>query len=333
MRSPTMGFALLPFLALPLFSAQPPSPPPIPQNPVFVAKEASPYPALHQRRVNKRLRKYLRKIFTQTKRAAHHGYNVDGNHVDLDKIVIRQMKRHTRVIQHPDKIHHGQKKFTTQIMVSRREVLAAARDHANQGLQTAALNIAHESRPGDGVFWGQQTPEAAILRSTTYYLSLFPHLNPTLKSQLKGGKYRVPKFGGIYSPHVFLFRDTQDANFRYFAKPFQIAIIASVPYNMCHHSSHHSSPGSRSKYVRGTKKKIRAILRIAAHKGNTALVLSDYGCSERHNHPKVVSRLFKEVLLESEFKGVFQVIDFAISAGATTQLFLDFSRTLNGLVQ
>jgi uncharacterized protein (TIGR02452 family) len=193
--------------------------------------------------------------------------------------------------------------------------------------------MAHENRPGDGVFWGKQTEEAGIFRVTDYFLSLFPHLNPTLKKQLHGGKYHVPEFGGIYSPHVFVFRDNQGANFRYLPKPLEIAIIASLPYNMCHHSSHHSSPGTKGKYVHGTKEKIRAILRIAAHGGNTAVVLSDYGCIERHNHPKVVSQLFKDVLLEEEFKGVFQVIDFAIPASATTQVFLDFSRELNGLIQ
>jgi uncharacterized protein (TIGR02452 family) len=283
--------------------------------------------------VNKRLRKYLKKIFVQTEKASRHGYDVAGNHVVLDKQVIHQMQHNTRVIQHPGHIQQGQKKFDTQILVTRREVMHAARDLANQGMPTVALNMAHEERPGDSVFWGKDTEEAAIFRVSDYFLSLFPKLNKTLKKQLHEGKYHVPEFGGIYSPNVSVFRENQEANFRYLAKPVQIAIIASVPYNMCHHSSKHNSPGSKGKYVKGTKEKIRAILRIAAHKGNTAVVLSDYGCSERRNHPKVVSRMFKEVLLESEFHGVFKVIDFAIPVAATTQLFLDFSRELNGLIQ
>lgn len=330
MRCLMTWLALFPLLSSSLFAIDPPS---IPRNPVLVAKNASAYPALHARRTNKRLRKYLKKIFASTKKAAQRSYNVAGNRVVLDKKVVRKMQRRTRVIHHPDRIRTGQKAFATQIMVTRREILSAAREHASQGIPTAALNMAHENRAGDNVFWGKQTAEAAIFRSTNIYLSLIPHLNPTLKRQLKDGTYHVPEFGGIYSPSVFLFRETQDGNFRFLAKPLEIAVISSVPYNMCHHSSHHSSPGSRGKYVHGTKEKIRAILRIAARKGHLAVVLSDYGCEERHNHPKVVSRLFKEVLLESEFEGVFKVVDFAIPAAATTQLFLDFSRELNGLRQ
>ncbi len=333
MRCFILGLAVLPLLMAQLFSEMPLQPPSLPKHPVVVAKEASPYPSLHARRVNKRLRKYLKEIFHETQKASSHGYNVAGNHIVLDKSVVKQMQRHTRVIHHPGRITHGQKKFSTQIMVTRREVMGAAREQALAGMSTAVLNIAHENRPGDSVFWGKQTEEAAIFRVTNYFLSLFPHLNPTLKKQLKDGKYHVPEFGGIYSPHVFVFRDNQEQNFRYIAKPIEVAIIASVPYNMCHHSSHHNSPGSRGKYVSGTKEKIRAIFRIAAHKGHTAVILSDYGCVERRNQPKVVSRLFKEVLLESEFHGVFQIVEFAVPVAMTKQLFLDFSRTLNGLVQ
>jgi uncharacterized protein (TIGR02452 family) len=332
MRYFTLGLAILPLLTTDLFSV-PPQALPIPKNPVIVKKEASPYPALHEIRVRKRERKYLKRIFKETKEASRQGFNVDGVHIELDKNVIKQMQRHTHVIHHPHKIQKGQHKFSTQILVSRREVMAAARFYANQGIPTAVLNMAHENRPGDSVFWGKETEEAAIFRVTDYFLSLFPHLNPTLKKQLHSGKYHVPEFGGIYSPHVFVFRENQEVNFHFLAKPLQVNMIASVPYNMCHHSSQHSSPGSRGKYVHGTKEKIRAILRIAAHFGNTAVILSDYGCTERHNHPKIVAKLFKEVLKESEFHGVFRVVDFAIPGTITRQVFLDFSRNLNGLVQ
>ena len=333
MRCLALGFVAFPLLLGNLFCDSPFPQPSLPKKPVIVAKEASPYADLHAQSVNKRERKYLKRIFHETEEASHHGYNVAGNRIVLDKKVIKDMQRHTKVIHHPGRIKHGQKAFQTQIRVSRREVMHGAREYANQGFPTAAVNMAHQGKPGDNVFWGKQTEEAAIFRVSDYFLSLFPHLNPWLKKQLHHGKYHVPEFGGIYSPHVFVFRENQDANFTYLATPVEVAIIASVPYNMCHHSPHHSSPGSRGKYVKGTKEKIRAIFRIAAHHGNTVVVVGDYGCTERHNHPKIVSHLFKEVLLESEFHGVFRVVEFAIPGSTTTQVFLDFSRNLNGLVQ
>ena len=296
-------------------------------------KETSPYPALHNRRVANRERKYLKEIFHQTEKSSLHGYNVNGNHVTIPPATIKQMQNGTRVFKHPHRLQKGQNKFATQILVSRREVLGAARSYANNGFNVVALNTAHQSQPGDGVFWGKETEEAAIFRVTDVFLSLFPHRNPTLRKQLHGGHYHVPTFGGIYSPHVDVVRENQEGNFHYLAKPVEIAIISSTPYNMCHHSKHHSSPGSRGKYVQGTKKKIRAILRIAAHKGHDAVILNDYGCMEFHNHPPIVSHLFKEVLLEKEFKGVFKVVDFAVHTTINKQVFVDFSRALNGLRQ
>lgn len=342
MRYPTIGFVALALFFSTLFAEPSPALPNLPKvlplphppkNPVLVTKEPSSNPFLHARSQARRLRKYLVKIFKQTKKATFHGYSVAGNKIILDKNVIKQMQHKTRVIKHPDRIKSGQNTFSTQILVTRREVSAAAREYAGKGMSTAALNMAHNNRPGDNVFWGKQTEEASLFRVSDYFLSLFPSRNPTLKKQLPNGKYHVPKFGGIYSPRVFVFRDTGDANFRYLSPPVEVAFIASLPYNMCHHSPHHNSPGSRGGYVEGEKKKIRAILRIAALKGHTVVILSDFGCDEHHNHPKVLSRIFREVLLESEFKGIFQVVDFAIPATATTQLFLDFSRNLNGLVQ
>lgn len=296
-------------------------------------KETSPYPALHNRRVAKRERKYLKEIFHQTEKSSLHGYNVNGNHITVPHATIKKMQKGTRVFKNPHRLQTGQNKYATQILVSRREVLGAARSYANNGLNVVAVNAAHQNQPGDGVFWGKETEEAAIFRVTDVYLSLFPHRNPTLKKQLHGGHYHVPTFGGIYSPEVSVIRENQEGNFHYIAKPVQIAIISSSPYNMCHHSKQHSSPGSRGKYVHGTKKKIRAIFRIAARKGHDAVILNDYGCTQFHNHPPIVSHLFKEVLKEKEFKGVFKVVDFAIRTTITKQVFVDFSRALNGLQQ
>lgn len=296
-------------------------------------KETSPFPSIHAHRVAKRERLYLKRVFHQTEAASFHGYSVAGKLVRLPHDTIKDMQKHTRVVHSPARIKTGQKEFHTQIVVGRGEVMRAARAYATSGKSVIALNTAHQRQPGDGVLCGKETEEASIFRVSDLFLSLWLHKNPTIKAQFKGGHYQVPTFGGIYSPHVLVFRENQEANFLYLPKPVEMAVVSSSPYNMCHHSKEHSSPGSRGKYVSGTKRKIRAILRIAAHNGHDTVVLSDYGCLSQHNHPTIVSHLFRDVLLEKEFNGVFQIVHFAIPTGDTTQVFLDFSRELNGLVQ
>jgi uncharacterized protein (TIGR02452 family) len=303
------------------------------QAQTLIKKETSPYPSIHNHRVAKRERRYLKAIFHQTEKSSLHGYNVDGNRVTIPDETIKQMQHGTRIFKHPHRLQTGQNAYATQILVSRREALGAARSYANRGFNVVALNEARQNHPGDSVFYGKETEEAAMFRVTDLFLSLFPHRNHTLRKQLHGHQYHIPTFGGIYSPHVDIIRENQEGNFHYLARPVEIAVISSSPYNMCHHSKEHSSPGSRGKYVKGTKEKIRAILRIAAHEGHDAVILNDYGCIEFRNHPPIVSHLFKEVLLEEEFRGVFKIIDFAVHTTITKQVFVDFSRALNGLRQ
>jgi uncharacterized protein (TIGR02452 family) len=61
-----------------------------------------------------------------------------------------------------------------------------------------------------------------------------------------------------------------------------------------------------------TQVKIRAILRIAAHHNQTDLVLSAFGCGAFRNPPHHMAELFRAVLAEGEFKGVFRRVAFAV---------------------
>ena len=58
--------------------------------------------------------------------------------------------------------------------------------------------------------------------------------------------------------------------------------------------------------------KVRSILRIALRNGQTTLVLGALGCGAFHNPPKHVAEIFKAVLVEDEFDGVFKAVYFAI---------------------
>ena len=65
-------------------------------------------------------------------------------------------------------------------------------------------------------------------------------------------------------------------------------------------------------HAEATKRKIRAILRACFHGGNDAIVLGAFGCGAFRNPPAHIARLFREVFEESEFRGVFRRLVFAI---------------------
>ena len=58
--------------------------------------------------------------------------------------------------------------------------------------------------------------------------------------------------------------------------------------------------------------KARTILRIAYENGQNALILGALGCGAFHNPPKHVAEIFKKVIAEPEFAGLFDYIYFAI---------------------
>lgn len=65
-------------------------------------------------------------------------------------------------------------------------------------------------------------------------------------------------------------------------------------------------------YRNGMKGKIRAMLRTAIANGNRALVLSGWGCGAYENDTNVVANLYRDVFMELEFNGAFDVVAFGI---------------------
>lgn len=51
------------------------------------------------------------------------------------------------------------------------------------------------------------------------------------------------------------------------------------------------------------REKMRIVLRIAASKGHTRLILPAFGCGRGNHPPELVAKAWSEVLREKEFKG------------------------------
>lgn len=183
-------------------------------------------------------------------------------------------------------------------------------------LRPAVLNMANETTPGGTFLTGGTAQEEQLCRQSNLYeaLEAAAKANPSL--------YPIDPFGAILTPQVTFFKD--DANKR--TEPFHVDVITSAAYN-CNESGG-NKPNTEAAYRDGTKKKIQAMLRVASMNGNDSLVLSAYGCGVFGNDPIFMSNLFKEVLEEpeSEFKGRFQAVVFAIPGGKN---FTEFQKTFS----
>jgi hypothetical protein len=295
--------------------------------------------------------KSLVEVFKDTKIFAQNGYdNRDGQAI-LPNIFSESsgMKKGTILDVDPLPLDPPLNTKHTQIVMINQDSIDAALDPKNSLINPCVLNDANAFSPGGGVEGGSKGREEDIFRRTNYFESLCPEHNPKLADEItayqatkKGQEmeasrpmsaaphdrqnFLIPEHGGIYSPSVCVFRHNEDSGFDLMDQPILLSFVAVSAYNR--KTSHKSKlvfgnkdygPLDQKLYEEGTKRKIRAALRIAAKHGHEDLVLGAFGCGPFQNSPQVIARLYGDVLNEEEFKNRFRTIIFAILEKGTSK--------------
>lgn len=203
-------------------------------------------------------------------------------------------------------------KQKTIVEVTEKDCLKESIRLTQEGYYPAVLNMANRQRPGGGVINGSRAQEESIFRRTNIFRSLyqFSPLAGYFGVRQKQEQYPLDQnFGGIYSPDVIIFRDSENNGCKLLEKPEYVAVITVAAMNR----PEIDSRGKISSHlVDGVKNKIRTIFRIALRHRHDALVLGAWGCGAFRNPPKHIAALFHEVMNEKEFKDKFKKIVFAI---------------------
>lgn len=177
------------------------------------------------------------------------------------------------------------------------------------GPKAAVLNMASSRNPGGGVTKGSKAQEEDLCRRSNLVVSLysFSDRGRLSSKRLRSGCYPIPTYGGIYSPKVTIYRDTDYNTYQepHYTNVISVAAMVRPEYDP-------ETLQIKKSQVHIAKRKIRSILRIALLRGHTKLVLGAFGCGAFCNPPKHIAQLFKEVLSETEFFNVFEEICFAI---------------------
>lgn len=201
----------------------------------------------------------------------------------------------------------------TVVEVVEQDCVAAGKALLDVGLRPAVLNLANRQHPGGGVIGGARAQEEGLFRRSTLALSLYPfdrwHAN-FAGLPLRKQAYPLDRNeGSIHSRGVVFFRGREAEDAPFLEEPFTLDVVTVpainrptlvAPEEIC------------PDHAEATKRKIRAILRACFHGGNDAIVLGAFGCGAFRNPPAHIARLFREVFEESEFRGVFRRLIFAI---------------------
>lgn len=193
--------------------------------------------------------------------------------------------------------------------------------------EVCILNFASATQPGGGFLNGRNAQEETLSRQSALYSSL--------KSESEMYDYHKannnPFYSNymIYSPNVPFFRD-DNYNFIY---PFTSSVITSPAVNYSELlKSGKSEKDIYPKVYKAMKKRCRRIIQLCIKEGNKAIVLGAFGCGVFKNPPEMISKIFKEILIDEGLGKHLQYVVFPIYAksgtsGNTYKVFHDTLQT------
>jgi len=151
------------------------------------------------------------------------------------------------------------------------------------------LNMCSDRVPGGGYRKGAMAQEESIFYRTTASLDFVEF----------EGKYPLPPLSAIYTPEIWVIRDSEKMSLLSDRKMFSIDLISmAAPRNS------KKSPTSAEELERH----IDRLLSLCFQLGYENLLLSAWGCGAFGQDPKVVSSLFKKIIPKYNFKNVFFAI-------------------------
>ncbi|OQE13106.1 hypothetical protein PENFLA_c054G03881 [Penicillium flavigenum] len=191
----------------------------------------------------------------------------------------------------------------SRITVQNSDSFTAARAilDTNPTAKIGVLNMASEKHPGGGWLRGALAQEEALC------------FRSTLAATLHKRFYPLPGLGAVWSPNVVVFRDEVATGARIYepAEMFTVGVVSLAAMRRPLLTPNKRN-FARPQDIRTVRDKMRQILRVLAVNNVTHCVLGAMGCGAFQNPPLQVALLFRDVLEEGEFMGVFEEITFAV---------------------
>lgn len=213
-----------------------------------------------------------------------------------------------------------------KITILNSRTFEAAKNYEN----IAILNFASATNPGGGVKTGSNAQEECLCRCSTLY--------PCLNQKIFWDEYynfhrnRKDTFytnSIIYSPDILVFKkDIAEPIFMKEEDWYNVNVITSPAPNLRNEKNI-----NYNNLLLIFKSRIRQILKVAIINNNYNIVLGAFGCGAFKNPPFIVSRAFKEVLIDEGYSKYFDNIIFAIiTPSNNTENFDVFYRTFKSFL-
>lgn len=252
-------------------------------------------------------------IFRQTVEIVKSGgYVQNGKEIAIDKTEIAANTEFFDAGFSLKEIHPIQ---NTKFSVIEADCLEVAELLLKAGFNPCVLNMASRRNPGGGVLNGSGAQEENLFRRSNLFASLYQFADYAAQYGFAKSEKQYPldrNYGGIYSPHVTVFRSSENSGYALLDSPFRVSVVSVPALNRPELTEVNGRLRIARHLIEPAKEKMRTILRIAGKHNHDALVLSAFGCGAFCNPPEHVALLFREVFAENEFKNRFPLVIFAV---------------------
>lgn len=187
------------------------------------------------------------------------------------------------------------------------------------------LNFANAFHPGGGYLGGAMAQEECLCRQSTLYASLDSQIAANEYYDENKASWPVGTNRIMYSPHVAVFRS---ANNSLLDEPHSTTVLTAAALNRM------EVPKMVDRQIEEVmRERILHVLRVAAAVGAKSITLGAWGCGAFHLNPQMISRLFREALVDEGFRRCFELIIFAIYASDQSDTnYNAFRKAFEGLV-
>ncbi|MCJ1302009.1 hypothetical protein MMC08_004810 [Hypocenomyce scalaris] len=182
---------------------------------------------------------------------------------------------------------------------------------AHEETRIPVVNMANEKRAGGDWESGLMAPEECLCRRSNLVHALTTPW--TASAQLC--HYPIPTKGGLYSPHVVVFRSGPDRGYSLWKdfKSLPVISVAPVRRPKLEESGLEYSFDEEKELM---KEKMRTVLRIAAAWRHRDICMGPFGVGPGFRNPvNQIAAMWRAILFtEEEFQGVFDNAVFAVES-------------------
>ncbi|KAL2045675.1 hypothetical protein N7G274_002105 [Stereocaulon virgatum] len=191
----------------------------------------------------------------------------------------------------------------------------ATRDMRRQAAAIPVVNMANEKRAGGDWESGLIAPEECLCRRSNLAKVL---TTPSAQSG-QVPHYPIRTTGGIYSPHVVVFRSGPDKGYTVWKTWRALPVISVAPIRRPK-LDESGVDYSFSQERELMKEKMRTVLRIAVTRQHSDLCMGAFGVGFGFRNPAFqVASMWRELLFsDKEFQGAFGNIVFALESTTNT---------------